>query len=247
MNKVNKNIKIPLHYQIYIDLLKQIQNEVYEEGDKLPSETELMEIYDVSRITVRGAVDLLVQEGIVEKYRGKKGTIVRNTKYSYDIKRLTSFSDDVHAYGGRPNSILLTFEIIQPTKKIAQALQLKEGENVYYIERLRLRQDIIVSLHRSYIKQFKHLNLTKDDFQSNTSLYGLLRQNEIIPITASEVLEAKMPSKEIRTILKIGEKQPIFYMERTTFTHNKTPIEFVLIYNNANYYRYKINMDINQN
>ena len=73
---IDKKIKVPLHYQIYLDMLKKIQGGEFKPGEKIPSEAELERIYDVSRITVRGAVEMLAQEGIVEKNRGKKGTIV---------------------------------------------------------------------------------------------------------------------------------------------------------------------------
>ncbi len=70
---IDKKIKVPLHYQIYLDLLKKIQSGVLKTGDKIPSEPELERIYGVSRVTVRGAVEMLAQEGLVEKNRGKKG------------------------------------------------------------------------------------------------------------------------------------------------------------------------------
>ena len=58
---IDKKIKVPLHYQIYLDLLKKIQTGVLKAGEKLPTEAELEEMYGVSRITVRGAIEMLAQ------------------------------------------------------------------------------------------------------------------------------------------------------------------------------------------
>lgn len=73
---IDKKIKVPLHYQIYLDLLKKIQSGLLRPGERIPSEPELERIYGVSRVTVRGAIEMLAQEGLVEKNRGKKGTVV---------------------------------------------------------------------------------------------------------------------------------------------------------------------------
>ena len=86
---IDKKIKVPLHYQIYLDLLKKIQTGVLKAGEKLPTEAELEEMYGVSRITVRGAIEMLAQEGLVEKNRGKRGTIVCQSKYSRKTEIVT--------------------------------------------------------------------------------------------------------------------------------------------------------------
>ena len=138
---IDKKIKVPLHYQIYLDLLKKIQSGVLRSGERIPSEAELERIYGVSRVTVRGAIEMLAQEGLVEKNRGKKGTIVCKSKHSYDMKKLTSFTDDVRLYGERASSELLDFQEMVPEKRIAHLLELKDGERVYYIKRKRCRQD----------------------------------------------------------------------------------------------------------
>ena len=141
---IDKKIKVPLHYQIYLDLLKKIQNGLLKPGERIPSEPELERIYDVSRVTVRGAIEMLAREGLVEKNRGKKGTVVCKSKHAYDMKKLTSFTDDVSLYGERASSELLDFEEMVPGGRIAELLGLEEGETVFYIERKRCRQDVVV-------------------------------------------------------------------------------------------------------
>lgn len=239
---IDKTIKVPLHYQVYLDLLKKIQSGVLKSGQRIPSETELEQIYGVSRVTVRGAVEMLAQEGLVEKNRGKKGTVVCKAKHVYDMKKLTSFTDDVHLYGERASSELLDFQILVPREHIAQVLKLKEGEQVYYIERKRYRQDVVVGLHKSYIKMIDGLKLERDMFGADVSLYEILKENGIVPTTASEVLEVKKPSERILGVLGLKPQTAVFYKERITYSGDKNPFEYVQMFYNPDYYQYKVEL-----
>ena len=241
---INKKIKVPLHYQIYLDLLKKIQSGLLRPGEKLPSEPELEQIYGVSRITVRGAIEMLSQEGLVEKNRGKKGTIVCKSKYTYDIKKLTSFTDDASQYGERAGSNLLNFKVMIPPREIADKLFLNKNEKVYYIERTRYRQDIIVGLHRSYIKRLKGLELKAEMFSPDVSLYRLLKEMGQVPTTAEELIEVKIPEDEILTVLGLEPKTAVFYKERMTYTREKELIEYVEMFYNAEFYQYKIELQL---
>lgn len=239
---IDKKIKIPLHYQIYLDLLKKIQSGVLRSGERIPSEAELERIYGVSRVTVRGAIEMLAQEGLVEKNRGKKGTIVCKSKHSYDMKKLTSFTDDVRLYGERASSELLDFQEMVPEKRIAHLLELKDGERVYYIKRKRCRQDVVVGLHKSYIKMVHGLKLRSEEFGEDVSLYAILKSKGIVPTTASEVLEVKIPSVQILDVLGLKQQTAVFYKERVTYSGDKYPFEYVQMFYNPDYYQYKVEL-----
>lgn len=239
---IDKKIKVPLHYQIYLDLLKKIQNGVLKPGERIPSEPELERIYDVSRVTVRGAIEMLAREGLVEKNRGKKGTVVCKSKHAYDMKKLTSFTDDVSLYGERASSELLSFKEIAPAGRIAELLELEAGEQVFYIERKRYRQETAVGLHRSYIKKLKGLELREEQFGPDDSLYEILKSKGIIPTTASEVLEVKTPSEQILSVLGLKPHTAVFYKERVTYSEDRIPFEYVQMFYNPDYYQYKVEL-----
>ena len=239
---IDKKIKVPLHYQIYLDLLKKIQNGLLKPGERIPSEPELERIYDVSRVTVRGAIEMLAREGLVEKNRGKKGTVVCKSKHAYDMKKLTSFTDDVSLYGERASSELLDFEEMVPGERIAELLGLEEGETVFYIERKRCRQDVVVGLHKSYIKKLHGLELRREQFGPDVSLYAILKSKGIIPTTASEVLEVKTPSEQILDVLGLKPQTAVFYKERVTYSGDKAPFEYVQMFYNPDYYQYKVEL-----
>lgn len=240
---VDKNLKMPLHYQIYMDLLDKIKSGQYKIKDKLPAEPELQRMYDVSRITVRSAIQELEKEGYVKKYRGT-GTIVCEPKRKYNLQHLSSFSDDIKEYGEKSSSILLNFDLIKPSRKIAAALNISEDEKVYLIERNRLKGDLIVGLNRAYIKQVNHLVLEKSEFTPESSLYALLERKGVHLTHAVELLEAQMPSNELCTILGIKKNLPIFYRERVTFMDQNDPVEYVEMFYRADFYQYKVTLNL---
>lgn len=240
---VDNNSKIPFHHQIYLNILQQIKSGYYKVNDKLPSEPELQEFYKVSRITVRSAMQELEREGYIKKFRGI-GTIVCEPKMQYNLKHLTSFSEDNIEIGENPSSILLKFDVVIPSEKISTALNLASDEKVYYIERKRLRGDVIVGLHKTYIRQVKNLELKSGEFGPKISLYELLRNKGIVLKNAVEVLEARLPTADLCKILEIGKHQPVFYRERITYQDTNEPLEYVEMYYRADMYRYMVSLDV---
>ncbi|OUP11162.1 GntR family transcriptional regulator [Collinsella sp. An2] len=239
---IDRTIKVPLHYQMYLDLLKRIQSGALAPGDKLPPEPQLEKIYDVSRITVRRAVEMLAQDGLVEKHRGKRGTIVSGTKHDYDIAKLTSFTDDAQLYGDRPSAELVGFSEVMPADHIAHLLQLDAGETVYLIERKRFRTNVIVGFHRAYIRRLGGLDLSADEFTADASLYELLKLRGIVPGSASEVLEVREPDNDVMDELDMPHGASVFYKERLTRTASGEPFEYVEMFYNPEYYRYKVEL-----
>lgn len=242
---MDRNSKMPLHYQIYLDLLDKIENGTYALNEKLPAEPELQKTYKVSRITVRSAMQELETEGYVKKMRGI-GTIVCEPKRKYDLQHLSSFSDDTKQYGEESSSILLEFEEVKPSEKVAGILKLEEDETVYYIERNRLRGDKIIGLNKAYIKKVNNLHLEDKDFKPETSLYALLEERGVLLKHAVEFLEARMPTNELCKTLNIQKNQPIFYKERTTYSDKNDPVEYVEIFYRADAYRYKVALDLDR-
>ncbi|PYG87932.1 GntR family transcriptional regulator [Ruminiclostridium sufflavum DSM 19573] len=242
---VDKDLKIPLHHQIYLALLEKIENGQYRVNDKLPSEPELQSLFDVSRITVRSAMQELEKNGYVKKFRGI-GTIVCEPKRKYNLQHLSSFSDDIKEYGEKSSSILLNFGLIVPGEKISGILNIPKDQKVYYIERSRLRDNLIVGLNKAYIKKENNLLLEESEFKPETSLYALLKKKGIYLKHAIELLEAQMPSTELCHTLNIKKNQPIFYRERITFMEQNNPMEYVEMFYRADVYQYKISLDLDK-
>src|SRR5690625_3765049 len=127
---------IPVYFKIENDIKEKILSGKYKSGDKIPSENELTEIYDVSRMTVRQAMNNLVNDGYLLKYKGK-GTFVSNNKIEKNIQGVRSFTEEMEASGKKVSSKIISMKEMTPDKSVSEKLFLEKGDKVYKIERIR--------------------------------------------------------------------------------------------------------------
>ncbi|MEG0274891.1 MAG: GntR family transcriptional regulator, partial [Longicatena sp.] len=130
--------KAPLYLQVYREIQKRIENGVYKENELIPSEASLQNEFNVSRITIRRALQDLELAGFIKIKKGKGAHVMTQRKYS-DLVGVSSFSQDIVKLGERPSSIILDFEEIPASGVVCDYLQLREGSMVYHLKRLRLK------------------------------------------------------------------------------------------------------------
>lgn len=128
---------VPLYKQIVNDLMEKIDGGVFKEGDKLPTETDLMDQYDVSRITVRAAIKELEDADMVERTRGK-GTFVTMKRDTYAADDRESFTHSCMLSGKKPSTKVLQAGWVYPSLKDIRFLGVREDENILQTRRLRL-------------------------------------------------------------------------------------------------------------
>ena len=105
-----KKANTPLYFQIYETLHKGIKSGLYQEGDKLPSERKLCEEYNVSRITVREALDRLEKDHLIKREHGK-GSFVLGSQYTQLLNKLYSFKDEIEKNGDDASTKMLNIEL----------------------------------------------------------------------------------------------------------------------------------------
>jgi DNA-binding GntR family transcriptional regulator len=104
-----------LHEQVYDDIKNKIIDKEYDYGSMIPKEMDLMTIYNVSRHTIRKAMERLYNEGYIYKIKGT-GTFVKSVKADYTLSNMSSFSEIVGSQEGSPNSIVMEAREIELTK-----------------------------------------------------------------------------------------------------------------------------------
>ncbi|WP_328589513.1 GntR family transcriptional regulator [Priestia abyssalis] len=241
MFKVDKDSLLPIYYQIEEGMKELIAREELKPGDLVPSERELAERYDVSRMTVRQAINNLVNDGYLVRQRGK-GTFVAHSKIEQGLQGLTSFSEDMRARGMSPSSKLLEFNRIKASMTIAAKLKIGEGESVYEIKRVRLADDIPMAYEMLYISEELVPDLTEEALGS--SIYEYMENTLNIRIAKGEqVLEASLARKNEAAILQIKEGASVLLIERTSYMENEKPVEFVQSIYRGDRYKFKIEME----
>ena len=126
MDTINRQSKLPLYQQLYDVLRGNITRGEWKPGDLIPAESELIEQYGVSRITVRQVLDMLVQEGLIYRQRGR-GSFVAHPTVEQVLQRLVSFTDDMRQRGFAPNTRIVLSGLLPAPEDIAGQLQVAAG------------------------------------------------------------------------------------------------------------------------
>lgn len=209
-------------------------------GDPISSEREFSEKYDISRMTVRQAINNLVNEGILVRKRGK-GTFVAEQKVEQPLSGLTSFSEDMRSRGLKPLTKILSFQQISSDKNIAAKLKIAEGVPVYEVSRLRLADESPMALEISYLPANIITDLTEDTVYA--SLYEYIENELNLQIShATQTLESSLAQKSECSILQIEEGDPVLLIERFSYLQNGEAFEYVKSIYRGDRYKFVIDM-----
>ncbi|GAB1451120.1 GntR family transcriptional regulator [Draconibacterium sp.] len=210
--------QIPQYRKLYELLRKHIVEGIYEEGSLLPSENELCATYQMTRPTVRHALDTLVKEGLILKQQGK-GSIVRKQMQNIGI---LSISGTASAIGVRylKTDILQKPEIrIWPENFPFELTDIEKEMGCVYMERLRYVDDVPVFYDINHLPNTYLPRITTRSFE-NKSLFEILRKHYHIEILGGEQkLKAIKPDAKIKQLLNLKSGQPVLYIERKMTTN----------------------------
>ena len=223
---IQRDSPIPYYYQLEEFLRGQIENGTWKPGQKIPSEAELCEAFDVSRTVVRQALNELVQEGVLYRRRGK-GTFVAEPKIGESlVQHLTGFYEDTVALGLKPSTKVLEQKVIPAPPKIAEALGLKEGDPVTMIDRLRSVDGEPIVLVVTYLPYGVCPELVNEDV-STQSLYAILETKYGLELVyGRRTLEAVAATKEEAELLEMQEGDPIILLRSISYLKDGGPIEY---------------------
>jgi GntR family transcriptional regulator len=222
---VTSRPQLPRYFQIEQAILDQIQQKLIQPGIQLPSETELAQQYQVSRITAKRVLDDLVKQGWAYRQQGR-GTFVAQTRIR-DISGFGSFSEDIKARGLVPGSQVLLFKEIEPESDVHKRLHLAEGEHVYLLKRLRLANNEPVAVETAYLPCRFCPGLVAENL-TDKSLYSVLTEKyQVTPTWADAEIEAREATKEEAILLKMESGKSVLAARRVTFAANYDAIETV--------------------
>lgn len=238
---LDRSLPTPLYHQLMALLLDRILRGEWEANRRLPSEEQLETQYSVSKATVRQALHLLVSGGYVRREQGR-GTFVARRQVELGPLSLTSFGEEMRAYGMQPESRVLSKSIVRATPEIAGKLSLGEGEAVFCLRRLRLADGQPMGIQTAYIPAVLAAPLLSRDFESD-SLYELLESVcGLSPKYARETHYAMMLDAEQCALLGVPEGSPGLAAERLTFLDDGRPLELVFSTMRGDRYRVSLNL-----
>jgi GntR family transcriptional regulator len=232
---------LPLHTQIREALRASILDGTYREHARLPSESGLVAMYGVSRITVRHALAQLQREGLIFKVAGK-GTFVSKPKALQDLSQLQGFGEAMHRLGRETFSQVLGHERLRADAALAQRLALDAGDAVIELKRLRYLDRVPVSLDLSYFPASIGEQVLRADL-AGRDVFSILENEMGIALGAAEVsIEATLAEGEIAAHLGIAEGAPLLRIERLTISADRRPIDFEYLYYRGDAMRYGLRL-----
>jgi GntR family transcriptional regulator len=209
-------------------LASEIARGDHQPGDRLPSEDELLARFGVSRITVRRAIQNLIQRGMVEIRRGR-GTFVLAPKVLQELTKLTGFVEDMDTHGRKASARVVSQGVVAASSRVARHLDISTGTRVMRIERVRLADSVPMSFDETYLPLEIGRKIVRNDLRV-MPIFTLLEEKYGIPLTEAEYsLEAAAASAHVANALSVPEGSPIFRIERTSFTTEGKPIDYEML------------------
>jgi GntR family transcriptional regulator, N-acetylglucosamine utilization regulator len=222
---LDRTSPMPLYHQLKERLVERIASGVWPPESRLPSERELCELFGISRITVRQALDQLVAEGRLVRSHGR-GTFVAVSPLRKELL-LVGFTEDMLSRHHRPGARVLRFEAVPPPPPVARELQIGPGQLVVVLKRLRLSDGAPMAVETVYAPQQLFPGLLEQDFE-NRSFYGLLRRHYgVRPAKASQSWQAVACPRPDAKLLEIRTGSPVLQIRRTTYDAGGRPFEYL--------------------
>lgn len=238
---LDKSRPIPLYYQVKESLLEKIKSRQFKVGDLIPSESELQEKYKVSRITIRRAIQELVQEGHLYTKQGK-GTFVSRPKVSQELNLITSWAETMAEMGMRPETKKIEYTEETVPVSIAGLLNIPIGDKVYKVERLRYADDEPTCIMTNYLSPAIVPGFLGKGLKGESLYETLEKHYNIVLSRAEETVEAKAAKASEAALLNIKRGAPLLYATRVTYDLTDRPVEVVITISRADRYSYKIKL-----
>lgn len=214
----------PIYIQIHNQIKTWIESEKWLVGEKIPSERELAVEFGVSRMTLRQAVQTLVDEGILERRIGA-GTFVSNKKVQEKMSGVTSFTELTTAQGKVPTSKTISFLVTTPSLSESEKLQLPPGVRVLRMERIRYADELPICFEVATVPYELVAKFDRD--QITTSLYATLEQEGLTIGHAQQTVSSMLASEQIAAYLKLKRGAAILRLRQVTKLGDGRPFEYV--------------------
>lgn len=221
----------PRHTQISEWLRQQIENGTFEADEKLPSENELCRKFDVSRVTVRKALQTLESEGLIYRSQGL-GSFVCDDRSRQSFIRLTDFVEDMRRAGMEASSEVIQLKPVPVPEFVEPVLQVTPGSKVLRLDRLRMGGGKPIAFDITWLPMFYGQLIEGYELEDET-IYGILERDYDIPVEKGYYrIEAANADDHLARHLNVAEGQALLLIDRLSLTVGEKPI-----YYQRRYYR----------
>ncbi|MCP1639400.1 GntR family transcriptional regulator [Streptococcus gallinaceus] len=209
---------------IHDKIKEEIDDQIWKIGERLPSERDLAERFNVSRMTLRQAITMLVEEGVLERKVGS-GTYVASTRVQEKMRGTTSFTEIVHSQGKSPSTKLISYQKKLASETERQRLQLGANDLVIRMERIRYADNVplvfeVASIPEKLIRNFNKTDITNHFFKT-------LAVNGYEIGKSQQTIYAKTASDRVAEYLEVAKGHAILALTQVSYFTDGQAFEYV--------------------
>jgi DNA-binding GntR family transcriptional regulator len=214
----------PAYAQLVNILQTSMATGVFKPGALLPSEAQLCEQYKISPMTVRRAINILLDRGLIITAKGR-GTFVKGVDIGEAVFHLSELKEQIELTD-RAQVQLLEARIVEATERVARKLEISPGDWTIYVRRLLLQDGIPVSYHRAYLIYDPRRPIVEGELEV-TSLEGLIHGNGQTDLQSGCLnIEAVILKEEEAAVLSMGQGDPAFLINHTFYDFQDRPVSW---------------------
>lgn len=227
--QLNRSDATPLYIQLKNIVREKISSGEWQPNQMIPSENELGKLYGISRMTVRSVISQFVAEGTLYRIMGK-GTFVSEPKYEIIGLQYGGLRKQLEQMGHKVSTQLLSIEKHPCNAYVAQKLNIRPGDEIYQIDRLRSANGTSISYHQSYIPSVLCHELETKNLESMQLCQILSEDYLLTQSKAVETIESYSADAPIADHLNVATGFPLILLQDQLTTSDGTIFEYTRVY-----------------
>lgn len=224
---LNGNNLNPLYIQLKQQIIDDINNGKYKHGDQLPTESEISEMYGISRVTIRRAIKDLVEDGILYRIRGK-GTFITGDKFKNELFEVGGFSE--FSVDKRHRSRVLSTSIVPANDHFASILEADPDDSLLRLERLLYVEEEPLFIDVSYYPCKKFPDFEQYIGESVSTYKVLKEKYHTIPESNERIIDVVFAQKDEAELLKVDVGATLYKIEKTVYDSTDKPIHISILH-----------------
>lgn len=213
------------YLNIYNEVITKIEEGKIIPSTKLSSESEMMKEYNVSRDTIRKALNLLAQNGYIQKIKGKGSFVLDINKYDFPVSGLISFKELSQKMGRKSKTVLSELQLIKSDEFLTEQLNLHKKDKVWKIVRVREIGNEKIILDKDFINANFVPSLTKEICED--SIYKYIEKKLKLEISfAKKVITVEEATKEDKELLDMEKYNMVVVVKNHVYLNDASLFQY---------------------
>lgn len=229
-HKLAEESRTPLYKRFAVAIKDAVRDGTLVNEEILPSERDFSQSLNISRITVRKAMDELEKEGVVFRSRGYGTQIC--SQFEYSLKEPKGLSQQAVLRGKKPDTVWINKSKIQCSAEIGEKLGLDKGSDVYQLKRIRYVDQQAVSVEESWVPA----RFIADADEIGISLYDYFNKQQILPVKSQSRVSARMPDEALKMQIALPDNVPVLVIKQLALDAQGNPLEYSISYCRSDMY-----------